>query len=564
MWFGGSTGPPFHRPVGALPVSPRLPQVWASADWPAHERMLVSHGDRHIVVFGPCGATVEQIHRATEHAVPDDVAWRWPGSYVVIQIESSTTTVWTDLASTVPVYTRPTRQGTVWASSSRILACLGGSPQVNTAMVTARLISPDSAEGEQGSFFHEVERMPAGDRVRMLGEGEPTMSPVWEPVPRLEGHARRLRSALEGAVAVRVDRSARPSTDFSGGFDSTALGLLAAERLAPRKRRITGVTVHPAGVHQGGDLDYAREAADHPGLCHRWMPLTEEHSPYGGLGFVPATDEPAPSTVSYAYFSGQLVWLAEHVGSDLHMTGDGGDALLLTPPYHLVELLWRGRIARALGEAARWAHVRRMSILDALCAANSRNGPDPVPSWVHAKTPTGHGSGSLSLESRTQRMLMRIMAQAGRTARADAQIAEAFGVALHNPYFDSQVIDAYLSVPVDSLPGPARYKPIMAEAMRDLFPTRLVRRTTKGDASSDHHQGLRRALPELLDFVDGRLAEAGLVDVTLLRGALRRAAMGIGDELAQIESTVATESWLRSVRASPVIAWETEERVEAV
>jgi asparagine synthase (glutamine-hydrolysing) len=92
----------------------------------------------------------------------------------------------------------------------------------------------------------------------------------------------------------------------------------------------------------------------------------------------------------------------------------------------------------------------------------------------------------------------------------------------------------------------------------NLFPARLARRTTKGDASSDHHHGLRTALPALLDFVDGHLADKGLIDVTGLRGSMRRAAMGVGDELAQIESTVATEAWLRAVRSAPETSWETE------
>ncbi|WP_304453086.1 albusnodin/ikarugamycin family macrolactam cyclase [Nocardiopsis sp. YSL2] len=556
MWFGGSTGSPFARPSGSSPLSSHLPQVWTSTDWPECERHVTSHRGRHVVVLGPCGADEEELFRVTARTVPDDVAWRWSGSYVVAQIEPGTVTIWTDLASAIPVYTRRTPEGVLWASSSRLLAGFDGVPRVNLDKVAARLVSPDTAEAGADSFFHGIERVPPGHRLRLSVRSEPDTRAVWRPTPMLDGHARRLRSVLEDAVTVRVGHSVRPSTDFSGGFDSTALGLLAAEHLAPKGRGIVGGTVHPDGVHHGGDLDYALEAAHHPGLDHRWMPVTGDHTPYGKLDLVPATDEPAPSTVSYAYFSGQLTWLTEEVGSDMHMTGDGGDALLLTPPYYLVELLKRGRIRRALGETARWAHVRRMSILDGFRSANSRIEPAPVPFWVDAKQPVVDSADPFSLESPTQRSLMRTMAHAGRTARSDVQIAQAFGVALHNPYFDSQVIDAYLSVPVDGLPGPARYKPIMAEAMRDLFPERLARRTTKGDASSDHHHGLRKALPALLDFADGHLAGEGLVDVAGLRESMRRAAMGVGDELAQVESAVATEAWLRAVRSAPTTPWE--------
>lgn len=117
------------------------------------------------------------------------------------------------------------------------------------------------------------------------------------------------------------------------------------------------------------------------------------------------------------------------------------------------------------------------------------------------------------------------------------------------------MVNAYLSIPVENLPGPARYKPVMADAIRDLFPAKLLARTTKGDASSDHHEGLRRSLPFLMEFVDGHLAREGLINVSALRNSLSRAALGIGEELAQIESTVATEAWLRAVHRASVPVW---------
>ncbi|NKY96147.1 albusnodin/ikarugamycin family macrolactam cyclase [Nocardiopsis alborubida] len=561
MWFGGSTGPIPLRPAPAVPVSPDVPGVWTSTEWPKRELVITSHGERHVLVFGTCDVDSAELHRATALAVPDDVAWRWRGSYVVVEVLTGSVTLWTNLTSALPLYIRRTEDGVLWASSSRILAGLYGSVQVDFAKVAERLIGPDTAEYGMGSYFTGVERVSAGHRLVLSRGTEPAARRVWEPQDVGSGHGERLRAALEGAVAVRVNHATTPSTDFSGGFDSTALGLLAAERLAPHGREIVGVTVHPDGVLHGGDLDYSREAAQHPAVHHRLLPLGLEHSPYGGLDCVPPTDEPAPSTVSYAYFSAQLRWLSEEIGSDMHMTGDGGDALLLTPPYQLVELLYRRRVRHAFREAVRWAHVRRMSALDALRAARSRAGPDPVPTWVRAALPVPQNVEDPSPRGRTRRMLERTMVHAGRTARADVQLAQAVGVPLHNPYFDSQVVDAYLSIPVEDLPGPARYKPVMADAMRDLFPAKLLTRTTKGDASSDHHEGLRRSLPFLMDFVDGHLAQEGMINVPSLHNSLTRAALGLGEELAQIESTVATETWLRAVLRAPVPEWFPDEAV---
>ncbi|MGH3899254.1 MAG: asparagine synthase-related protein [Pseudonocardiaceae bacterium] len=118
---------------------------------------------------------------------------------------------------------------------------------------------------------------------------------------------------------------------------------------------------------------------------------------------------------------------------------DGGDGLLCTPPIFLADLLRHRRFGRAFAEAMAWARLR-----------------------------------------------------------ADAQLAEFHGIPLHNPFIDSRVIDVSLSVPLDQRPGPADYKPILRESVRDLLPTVLAARTTKGDATADRYHGLRANLDHLL------------------------------------------------------------------
>jgi asparagine synthase (glutamine-hydrolysing) len=390
----------------------------------------------------------------------------------------------------------------------------------------------------EGSCFAHVDPIAFGHRVRLSGRCV-DQCPVWCPaVTDSADHGHRLRLALDGAVAVRVESAKHPTTDFSGGFDSTALGLVAAAQLTPEGRHITGVTLHPEGVLQGGDLDYAREAVPRQGLRHLWMPMSREHLPYTDLDLVPATDEPAPSTVSYAHFSAQLVWLAEQ-GSDMHMTGDGGDGLLLTPPSHIAYLMRHGKPWLALGEASRWAQIRRTSIWEAL--RNARSAPQ-------VRTP-------FDLDSPTHHAILKGRMDTARTARADVEIAHGFGVRLHNPYFDAQLIHTYLSTPVGDLPGPTRYKPILADAMRDLFPPRLARRTTKGDSSSDHHGGLRAALPTLTNFLDGHLAEVGLIDPAEIRKTMHQVAVGVGD-LSLVQPVIETEAWMRAVHNAPLLRWE--------
>lgn len=556
MWFGGSCGAPSARmcPETSRPIWPEVAGLWDSGDWPQYERQTARHRERRIAVFGPCAATPTELQSLAASGVPDDVAWRWPGSYTVVQLDPATTTVWTDLGCAWPIYTVTVRGGTMWASSSLLLASLTGY-RVDLGQVTDRLIDPDLSESVvDRSWFHGVGRVPPGRRLTLTRDGAITVQRVWNPrQERHRDYAVWLRSELAAAVHLRADTANSPSSDLSGGFDSTALALLAGERLSPQGRRIVGVTVHPAGTTTGGDLDYARTAGRHPGIRHVWLPLSDEHAPYQRMDRLAATDEPAPSAVSHAYLSAQLRWLADELGCDLHMTGDGGDGLLLTRASQLADLARTGRLLRALRETALWAHVRKKSWWQVFRSAKS-NASRP---WV---TRAGTGQASrvdhlVTSGTRLQREILAAITAAGRTARSDAQIAERCGINLHNPYFDSRVIDACLTVPTTDLPGPAHYKPLLAQAMGDLYPPQLARRTTKGDACADHYGGLRRALPELAEFVAGRLAELGLVDVRRLRQALTTTAAGLSNDLYPVETAVSVEAWLRTVAIQPETKW---------
>ncbi|TDQ45390.1 albusnodin/ikarugamycin family macrolactam cyclase [Actinorugispora endophytica] len=567
MWFGGSGGPRagWRRPVSSRPVWPDSAGFWDSGDWPRHERKTVERGGVRVAVFGPCGVSRNELEALAASDAPDDMAWRWPGSYTVVRLDHEGTTIWTDLGWAQPVYILTTRGVTTWASSSLLLASLNGH-RPDLSQITDRLIDPDLSESAaRRSWFAGVERLPPGHRVTLARDGTVGVGRVW--VPRHKhglDHPALLRTELDAAVRLRVDTADAPSTDFSGGFDSTALGLIAAEHLYPRRRRIIASTVHPSGVTSGGDLDYAREAGWHPGLHHVWLPLGDEHAPYQELDRVPATDEPAPTTVSHAYFSAQLHWLAREHGCDLHMTGDGGDGLLLTQVGYLADLARAGKAVRAVRETALWAHVRKKSWFDVLGSIRKSSSPQEGRPWVNKVAREQEAPVAELFEpcTRSQRSVISAVLPAGRTARSDAQIAERCGIGLHNPYFDSRIIDTCLAVPTRELPGPARYKPLMAEAMAGLFPPRLARRTTKGDASADHYGGLRKALPRITDMLDGHLAALGLIDVPRLRRVVADTAAGLSSDLYPVESAVAVETWLRALTARPTTTWLIE-RTEA-
>lgn len=294
-WFGGYVGTDVHaarpRPIGARMLWEGLFPLWLVGHWPDHEVRTLRLDGRRIAVVGPCGAA--DISIVTASHVSDTVT-AYPGAYTVIEAGHA------GLVEKV----------TALRPGARVTLRPGHGPQVSPL----RLIRSDCRQAA----------------------------------------ARRLRRALDGGVAVRVGPAHRPTSDLSGGLDSTSLCLLASRHVQP-SGPVTAMTVHPAGQHAGGDLDYARAAARHSDgrIEHMLLALTAEHLPYAGLDRVPATDEPAPSTVTYARLAAQFALLAD-LGSDCHPTGDGGDTLLHPHPAYLADLAWSGRWLRPAAHSQGW------------------------------------------------------------------------------------------------------------------------------------------------------------------------------------------------------------------
>jgi asparagine synthase (glutamine-hydrolysing) len=363
---------------------------------------------------------------------------------------------------------------------------------------------------------------------------------------------------------------------------------------------VAAFTVHAPYDRPAGDLRYALDAARHPGVAHHLLPLEPAHLPYGGLDAIPATDEPAPSTRAYARFAYQLTALADRVGTDAHLTGDGGDSLLCTPDAWIADLITAHRYNEASAEVLRLARARRCSprrlLHDALGllhsdpahalitwarlargqgATNRTRGSAahwlPLPDqqgWVtdaarhQAATRADRAAESVLSAPKGQRAIWDVveqMAEVGRTAHADAQLAARPGVRLHNPFADSRVIDEYLSAVAGRMPSPASYKPVLRAELGGVLPPSLLARTTKGVYTPDYHLGLRTHLNELTDMADGHLAALGLVDPADLVSAMRRAAAGVAGGLWLLDAAIVCETWLRAHRSAPLPAWETVE-----
>jgi len=562
-WFGGcvmdDSEMPVHVPSGARLLWAAPFPVWVVGVWPTHEVTIHVEHDRSIAVLGPHQVAVGELSAflGQRARVPP-----WPGCYTVVICDPNGVTVFTDPAHACPVYTLSPSGGMVWGSSSRALADLAGY-EVDVAWIAAAVVSPAVSGLPGRSAFANVASVAAGHRLYMAPGRAPELVRWWtipDRVPR-EQAALRVRSGLEAAVALRMAEALRVSADCSGGLDSTSLCLLAAHQAKPAQQ-VSAITVCPAGVAAGGDLDHARLAvAGREGLEHVVLPLSSRHQPYAELHMVPAVDEPAPTTITYVRHRHAYDVIAS-LGSVAHLSGDGGDTLFMQRPAYLLELARTGRLWRVMRDVQGWARLRHLSpwrwARDQVSALRTPYGQ--APNWVTSRALELVKEATLGQVkepgSVTDVGLLAELRSVARTAHADVQLAEHHGVQLHNPFFDRVVLDAALSVGVADRGSPWEYKPIIRAAMTDMLPPTVAQRGAKGTTMADHHHGLRAHLTEVLELADGNLAVLGLIDVKRFRATVRQAAYGLPIEFGDFEPALTAEIWLRSLATQVPQHWD--------
>ncbi|MGW2839775.1 albusnodin/ikarugamycin family macrolactam cyclase [Streptomyces sp. NPDC001493] len=592
--IGGFSSTENHwpRPRGATLIAP-LSSVWRLGHTPARVAVF---GARRTWVLGLCGADDDQLRALATRPVPTDVTWRWSGSYAVVEETPEGVLLHTDPAASFPLYAVQWQRGWAWATSARMLAALAGA-DLDVQRLACTILAPSVPMlSASRTCFAGVQQLAPGSRIMLPRSGASLRRrTVWRPDPDFSQPAhQRLRQALEQGTALRVASDARLTSDLSGGLDSSPLTVLASLAL-PESLSLDAVTIHPHGVLDGADLRFARMVAAAPlsRIRHHLLPMGAEHRPYSDITSVPATDEPAPSTLTQARLRGQFRWMHDQLLSRTHLTGDGGDSVLFQPPAHLSDLIRRGRWRRAIRETYGWARLRRTPVLPLLrdatamarisreaatvklaehaTARGSENRGHvgwfvlpPVPDWATRAAVAHLSNATAEAANRPDplhgldasiRTLTDEIREVARTAAADSELAAACGIDLHNPFLDAAVVDSILRNPLDDRAPIHTYKPLLIRAVGDLLPPAITARTTKGSFDADHFAGMRANLGALLPLADGHLAALGLVDPPALRRNLRRTSAGIPMSLASIEQALTVEAWLHAHHREPAPTW---------
>ncbi|MDA3650095.1 asparagine synthase-related protein [Saccharopolyspora indica] len=551
---------------------------WIVGEWESADFRTASADETSIAVLGPVSVTPQRLAqiaaRITDATALD--ALELPGCYHLIAAVDGVVRVQGSLSGLRRVVHAEIGGITVAATRADVLAALSNAELDRRRLVLRFLLSEIPLHTMNAPLWRDVHAVDEDSCLLLAADGRARSRRRWEPPPDdrpLHEAAEALRTALGDSVRARMNSGLTVTADLSGGLDSTTLCFLAAQH----GRSLTALTKLAADIGDD-DPQWADIAAEHlPGLRRITVPFTEIPAHYSDvLEPLPPTEEPFPGVEDRPMYRAMAARLAA-AGSQLHLTGDGGDETLMGGATGVFELLRRSpltglRYLRAYRALERWrwrdiamyARERRAaypewlarrarsiiaSPLDDEGAANLVQ----LPPWA---TPEAvELARELLLEEAerthqrgpdwtTHHTVLGIQLCAS-LVRAAGPLYAAEGIRLNSPYLDDAVLHACMTARTHERRTPWAYKPLLVAVMRGVVPDRCLARSTKAEGSNVEHVVLRVNAEKLVALCeDSRLGRLGLIDPRVLREICTGFQMRMFTPYA-ISTTTSTERWLR-------------------
>jgi asparagine synthase (glutamine-hydrolysing) len=574
--------------AGAAIVPHASGRPWIVGRWSDGALVSAKTGGASIVLIGQHSVTEKllrgEVEKLRDLAELDALARRLPGCYHLVGSLESETRLQGTVSGLRLVFYANIEGVTVAADRADVLGVLLGGG-IDERALAARLLHPMPYPLGTMSLWRGVTQVPP-DAYLVIGPGgrSSRVRRWWAPPVqklRLSEAAPLLRDALSAAVEAHIRPGHPVCCDLSGGFDSTTICFLAARTGAS----VVALTV-PGRDPADEDLAWARRAASYlPDVRHDVIPADRVPLVYQDMF---DADDPLDEPTQVISRSSHLVILrriAAH-GAHVHLTGNGGDAILTGSVAHLHTAFRRNPRAalRALqGERAmsRWPlgqSLRELAVggsfADWLRMAADKvvavPAPNPavlsrkpkfdwgfvpwLPSWV---TP-----GTLEMARQLIREAADTAEPLGRTrgqhadlatirsctlfSRPGEQVSSRAGISIASPYFDDRVINVALAVRPEDCVTPWQYKPLLKEAMRGIVPQPILERTNKAEASFTETASRREHRSELIAlFENSELQKIGLIDDGLLR-LLRQSPTSPELDMYSLYATLRCEMWLRT------------------
>jgi asparagine synthase (glutamine-hydrolysing) len=213
-----------------------------------------------------------------------------------------------------------------------------------------------------GTPFEQVQRLPSGSMLIAPHKGPVQVRSYWDWQERLVDpgpQSAQEIGAQYGALlreATHQRLCGRVAAHLSGGMDSTSTALIAARAHAAKGEAMHALClVYEKLTDLALETPYLESALSEPGLVpHRVA--ADEILDFDLFRNAPLHDEP----YSGLYRAGtDIAMLDVAVAQGCHtvLTGIGADEVLDTAPFYMADMLRRGRLPAAWGQAAMWARA---------------------------------------------------------------------------------------------------------------------------------------------------------------------------------------------------------------
>lgn len=605
-WFCGFIGKSqsslndFPKPQEARNIWEYFNPLWVCGAWAESELILINEDSINLAILGKCLAPKIRVIELFRSSIKDknySNLTQLPGNYNIVVNDKDDTYIFTDLAGLRPVFYATYRSFIIYSSLSVSVKQLIGA-EINYHWLALSLICPGTVEMTQNiSPFFKVHTVPPGHFLKISSE-QISCKKYWGGIKEqsdLSKAVQRFREQLITAVELRVSSYANITSDLSGGMDSTSLAILAAKRLAVQGRDLHTITLGSTSSNEYEDVSYARHAASFfPNITPLILESHEFPTPFSNLDQIPLTDAPASIVNTIARFQ-YVMKIIKSKGSQLHFSGEGGDAVLLAPYSYLADLILRFQIGRFIQHSYGWARVWGLSPTAILSSAVVLSAtsychwlsqqaqqltsnikpnqqilgwsiPPSSASWYtreaiemaatdmqeYATTALPFGVYPGQHSSIVGIYLM------GQFARVEQQMGETCGVNLDFPYLDSLVVDASLQTRAEERTNPFIFKPLLQKALIHEVPKSILNRNTKGRYTAEVFKGIQQNIDVIKQlFQTSQLADIGLIDSRKFYAAIEQLALGLQIETGAFSTTIAVEFWLRRVRENRHKFWLT-------
>lgn len=339
--------------------------VWTLGDWADDQVRVLEGPGWWCAVLGDVVADDAELARQARRfaaRLDDTPLARRGGSSHVVWVDDHKMIVTGDQAGTRLMFHADHLGVTQFASSATILADLIGAAPDPT-WLGLRLASRDLVPSSSRSAFDGVSTVPADGVLLLDIQGRARTAALHRPLPStsFSGGAGALREAM--LAEVRPFLGAGTTADLSGGLDSTAVAAVASRESA---QPVTALTLDSAQP-DNDDVERASAAAALlANVRHETRTIPDAVLPYTAVDDAPVTDEPWTDAVLHARTAW---WHSEllRLGSRAHLSGDGGDAVLVGPLTYLADLAHHPK--SLVREARGWATLRNSPSLPVITAA---------------------------------------------------------------------------------------------------------------------------------------------------------------------------------------------------